>query len=75
MLIGMLAAVLIGSGLGGITGILIGVPLTAFGYRMVKDALAEKEAALKLAKGEETEEKKPDGGEKQAGAPEPPKKG
>ena len=48
-----LAAVLIGSGLGGITGILIGVPLTAFGYRMVKDALAEKEASLRLAEGGE----------------------
>lgn len=52
-----LAAVLIGSGLGGITGILIGVPLTAFGYRMVKDALAEKEAALRLAEGGEPEAK------------------
>ena len=52
-----LAAVLIGSGLGGITGILIGVPLTAFGYRMVKDALAEKEASLRLAEGGEPEAK------------------
>ncbi len=40
-----LAAVLIGSGLGGITGILLGVPLTAFGYRMVKEKLEEKEKA------------------------------
>jgi len=38
-----LAAVLIGSGLGGITGILLGVPLFAFGYRMVKEKLEERE--------------------------------
>jgi len=42
-----LAAVLIGSGLGGITGILIGVPLTAFGYRRVKQELEEREALLR----------------------------
>ncbi len=41
-----LAAVLIGSGLGGITGILIGVPVTAFGYRMVKEKLESREKAL-----------------------------
>jgi hypothetical protein len=35
--------VLIGSGLGGITGILLGVPLFAFGYRMVKEKLEERE--------------------------------
>ena len=40
-----LSAVLIGSGLAGISGILIGVPLTAFGYRWVKEKLEEKEAA------------------------------
>ena len=44
-----LAAVLIGSGLGGITGILIGVPLTAFGYRMVRDSLEEREKRLEGA--------------------------
>lgn len=74
-----LAAVLIGSGLGGITGILIGVPLTAFGYRMVKDALAEKEASLRLAEGGEPEAKAAAGNKQEMpGAPgknpEPPKK-
>ncbi len=45
-----LAAVLIGSGLGGITGILIGVPLTAFGYRTVREKLLEKEERKKKEK-------------------------
>ena len=40
-----LAAVLVGTGLGGVTGILIAVPLTAFGYRMVKEKLEEREKA------------------------------
>ena len=41
-----LTAVLIGSGLAGITGILIGVPLTAFVYRMIKEKLEAKEAEM-----------------------------
>ncbi|MBR2824557.1 MAG: AI-2E family transporter [Clostridia bacterium] len=41
-----LGAVLIGSGLGGITGILLGVPLTAFGYRTVGERLKRREAEM-----------------------------
>ena len=44
-----LAAVLIGSGLAGIVGILLGVPLTAFFYRLVKKHLETREAALAAA--------------------------
>ena len=40
-----LAAVLVGSGIGGITGMLIAVPLTAFGYRRIREKLLEKETA------------------------------
>ena len=39
-----LAAVMIGFGLGGIVGILIGVPLTCFFYRLGDDMLKKKEA-------------------------------
>lgn len=38
-----LSAVLIGSGLGGIMGIMIGVPLTAFAYRLIRERLEERE--------------------------------
>ena len=49
-----LAAVLVGSGLGGIMGILIGVPMTAFCYRMIREKMDEKErkAANKKEEGE-----------------------
>ena len=40
-----LAAVLVGSGILGILGIVLGVPLTAFGYRLVSRILAEREQA------------------------------
>jgi len=53
-----LAAVLVGSGLGGITGILIGVPLTAFGYRAVKEKLEEKEKKVPVRCEPEEKEKK-----------------
>ena len=42
-----LTAVLIGSGLNGITGILMGVPLTAFGYRMIGEKLKKREEELR----------------------------
>ena len=52
-----LAAVLVGTGLGGIAGILIGVPATAFVYRMVKEKLEERERELAAkASGEESRE-------------------
>ena len=38
-----LAAVMVGSGLAGIMGILIGVPITAFFYRLIKEKLIKKE--------------------------------
>ena len=44
-----LTAVLIGSGLGGITGILIGVPLTAFVYRMIRERLEAREKEMAAA--------------------------
>ena len=54
-----LAAVLIGSGLRGIFGITVGVPLTAFGYRRVAMTLKEREQkaeeARKLKTSSETE--------------------
>lgn len=53
-----LAAVLIGSGLGGITGILIGVPMTAFVYRRIKEKLEEREKTLS-AQPESVEQKDP----------------
>lgn len=43
-----LTAVLIGSGIGGISGILLGVPLAAFAYRMGKEKLEEQEARMGL---------------------------
>ncbi len=49
-----LAAVLIGSGLDGITGILIGVPFTAFFFRLGAEMLKNREAEQqKAGKGEE----------------------
>lgn len=64
-----LAAVLVGTGLGGVTGILIAVPLTAFGYRMVKEKLEEREKAAGItepaekAPPEKQEEEKKGAGE------------
>lgn len=62
-----LTAVLIGSGLAGISGILIGVPLTAFAYRMVGEKLrereAEKRAQAEREKSGEKDKPEPDGAE------------
>ena len=57
-----LAAVLVGSGLGGIMGILLAVPLTAFVYRMLKDHLEakEREKQAEAEKAPEEEEPKPE---------------
>ena len=44
-----LAAVLIGSGLRGISGMLLGVPLTAFAYRMIGEKLRKREAEIAAA--------------------------
>lgn len=40
----VLAAIMIGSGLGGVVGMLVGVPISAAAYRLLKDATARKEA-------------------------------
>ena len=56
-----LAAVIVGSGLGGITGILLGVPMTAFVYRLIKEKLLEVEMRVTAGKAEKAaanEEKK-----------------
>ena len=45
-----LAAVLIGSGMMGITGILLGVPLTAFFYRTIGEKLSHREAEIEAGK-------------------------
>ncbi len=44
-----LAAVLIGSGMWGISGILVGVPITAFAYRMAGEKLRKREAEISAA--------------------------
>ena len=43
----VLAAVTVGGGLSGITGMLIGVPLTAALYKIVKNDLHRREAAMR----------------------------
>lgn len=40
----VLAAIMIGSGLGGVVGMLVGVPISAAAYKLLKDATAKKEA-------------------------------
>lgn len=39
----VLAAIMVGSGLGGVVGMLVGVPIAASAYRLIKDATAKKE--------------------------------
>ncbi len=39
----VLAAIMIGSGLGGVVGMLVGVPISAAAYRLLKDATKKKE--------------------------------
>lgn len=40
----VLAAIMIGSGLGGVVGMLVGVPISAAAYKLLRDATAKKEA-------------------------------
>lgn len=40
----VLAAIMVGSGLGGVVGMLVGVPISAAAYKLLKDATAKKEA-------------------------------
>ncbi len=43
----VLAAVTVGGGIGGVGGMLLGVPLASAAYQMLRDCLHQKEAALK----------------------------
>ena len=40
----VLAAIMIGSGLGGVVGMLVGVPISAAAYKLLRDATAKREA-------------------------------
>lgn len=40
----VLAAIMVGSGLGGVVGMLVGVPISAAAYKLLKDATGKKEA-------------------------------
>ncbi len=42
----VLAAIMIGSGLGGVVGMLVGVPISAAAYKLLRDATAKKEKEL-----------------------------
>lgn len=42
----VLAAIMIGSGLGGVVGMLVGVPVSAAAYKLLKDATAKKEEEM-----------------------------
>ena len=57
-----LAAVTIGSGMLGITGIMLGVPLTAFGYRWLQETVRAREAQAGEKAGTEEKTGAPDDG-------------
>lgn len=46
----VLAAIMIGSGFGGVVGMLVGVPISASAYKLLRDATAKKEKELGFSK-------------------------